>query len=247
MRCIQKEVQPPDSIRDYIVNQTPVGFGLDYTTFSQTPSPQGGSRGGQLCRELIAEQFGLCAYTGAGIDERLGEVNQQNLSLKFKRHNEHLKPQSECRAELIAAGLTPGVDLGEDMDHRNIVAALEVRGGNEKVAAKDLFGAAHRKNYPVPILPTNPECDGLFKFDGNGIASSLNDQVTETIEVLNLNHGTLQGWRANAISIFVAAIDSREDAQRIIEATLIPNDGKLPEYCFAIRQVVQSLLEMSQP
>lgn len=246
MRYILKQPQPPNSIRDYIANQTPVGFGLDYATFSQTPSPEGGSRSGQLCRELTVEQFGLCAYTGAGIDARLGQVGQSNSSLMFKCHNEHLKPQSVCRAELMASGLKPGEDLGDDMDHRNIVAALEVSGGNRKVDSKDLFGATHRQNNPVPIFPTDPACDSLFAFDGNGIVSGLNNQSIATIDVLNLNHGTLQGWRANAINSFVEAIESREDAQRIIDATSVPIGGKLPEYCFAIRQVVQSMLEMSQ-
>jgi len=56
MRHIAKPLQPPASIRDYLANQTPVGHGLDYQTFSNTASPHGGSRGGQLCGELVSKK-----------------------------------------------------------------------------------------------------------------------------------------------------------------------------------------------
>ncbi|MFN4905972.1 MAG: hypothetical protein ACK5EO_09680 [Planctomycetota bacterium] len=83
MRHIHKPAIAPAAIREYLQNQTTVKQGLDYRTFSQTASPQGGSRGGQLCRELTVEQFGLCAYTGAGIDNRLGNAHDANQRLKF--------------------------------------------------------------------------------------------------------------------------------------------------------------------
>lgn len=171
MRHIQKSTQPPAAIQDYITNQCPVGHGLDYKTFSQTPSPLGGSRGGQLCRELTAEQFGLCAYTGAGIDARLGTISDPQQKLRFQAHNEHLKPQSVCRKELIESKREPGVDLGDDMDHRNIVAALEVRGASKGVKRTDLFGATYREDEPISLLPVDHRCEREFVFDLDGIRS----------------------------------------------------------------------------
>lgn len=180
MRFIQKLPQPPASLRDYLANQSAVGIGLDYRTFSQTASPNGGSRAGQLCRELIAEQAGLCAYTGAG----------------------------------------SGVDQ------------------------RDLFGAAHRGNEPVPIVPVDATCEQRFSFDSQGHIAPKNAAdapAVETIRVLNLNHEILQGWRQQAILVFAEGIESQADVERVIERTTNPTEGKLPEYCFAIRQVIQEL------
>lgn len=244
MRHIAKPTEPPPSIRDYVTNQTPVGHGLDYDTFAGTASPQGGSRGGQLCGELTHQQFGLCAYTGAGIDDRLGSLADPNAKLKFSRHNEHLKPQSACREQLIAAGKQPGIDLGEDMDHRNIVAALLVSGGGGRVA-KDklfgLFGAAHRENHPVPLLPTDPSCEPRFSFDMQGFvsATNINDlPAAATIEVLNLKSEILRRWREQAIRVWFEAIETTDDARLILERMANTTEGQLPEHCFAICQVV---------
>ncbi len=245
MRHIAKPTEPPRSIHDYVTNQTPVGHGLDYKTFASTASPLGGSRGGQLCDELTQQQFGLCAYTGAGIDERLGPLADPNAKLKFARHNEHLKPQSDCRKQLIATGKQPGLDLGEDMDHRNIVAALLVSGGGGRVAKDQLFGAAHRENHPVPLLPTDLSCEARFSFDLQGFVSTTNindSSAAATIKVLNLESGILRGWREQAIRVWFEAIETADDARLILERMTNPTAGQLPEYCFAISQVVCAAL-----
>lgn len=245
MRWISKPVQPPASIRDYLAAQAVVGHGMDYPTFASTGAPGGGSRGAQLRRELIAEQCGLCAYTGAGIDSRLGALNDPQAKLKFSAHNEHLKPQSVCRQELEAAGRTYGVDVGDDMDHRNIVAALLVSGGGKKIRKDLLFGASHRENDPVSILPTDATCEQRFAFDSNGgiePATAGDQSALDIIAVLNLEHETLTGWRAQAIAVFLEGIESRADAERIVAGTTTPHNKWLPEYCFAIRQVVMRLL-----
>jgi hypothetical protein len=245
MRWISKLRPPPSSITDYLSAQTNVGHGLDYKTFASTGAPGGGSRGRQLCRELTTEQCGLCAYTGAGIDSRLGALSDPQARLKFSAHNEHLKPQSECRAELLRAGKTPGMDLGEDMDHRNMVAALLVSGGDKRVTRNSLFGAAHRENETVGIIPTDCNCEQRFMFDINGgihPTTSDDQAAVDTIAALNLGHETLPGWRAQAIAVFVEGIETRADAERIVASTTNAENGWLPEYCFVIRQVVQHLL-----
>jgi hypothetical protein len=252
MRYIAKPAEEPVAIREYVVAQTPVGHGLDYPTFASTrsPNPPNRTRGGELCQELVAQQFGLCAYTGAGIDGRLGSLSDPAKRLKFKAHNEHLKPQSKCREEIEARGHVYGTVVAEDMDHRNIVAALMVEGagGKTKVSKADLFGAAHRENDRVPVLPTDPACESRFNFapDGSATAALAADtDAEETIRVLNLGHGTLTGWRKTAIETFTEVITSREDAELIIERTTTPQNGKLPEYCFAIRQVAQLYLDLA--
>jgi len=165
-------------------------------------------------------------------------------------HNEHLKPQSVCKDEVLEAGGVYGEIVGDDMDHRNIVAALMVAGagGKTKVDKADLFGAAHRRNDPVPVLPTDPGCESRFVFDAQGLvatAGHADAAATGTIEVLNLNHDTLVGWRETAIDVFTEAIASRADAELLIQKTTVPENDRLPEYCFAIRQVAQFLLELA--
>lgn len=177
------------------------------------------------------------------MDDRLGPLAAANSRYKLKAHNEHLKPQSGCRKELEDAGKTPGVDLGDDMSYDNIVAALEVSGGDQKVHRTDRFGATHRENNPVRILPTSARCEQVFVFDASGGISSADDDGGSTIEVLNLKHPTLSGWRKNAISVFLQAIQTRADVEEIIIRTTTPTDGQLPEYAFAIRWVVQTMLD----
>lgn len=256
MRHIPKNGPEPAAIHDYLRNQTPVGHGLDYKTFSRSASPSGGSRGRQLCNELTAEQHGLCAYTGCGIDDRLGKLSAPQQGLKFEPHNEHIKPQSVCRAELTGAGKTPGVDLGDDMSYSNIVAALLVSGiarsqvaeGEQRksVSRGDLFGASHRENEYVPVPPTDPTCENRFTYnEGTGEVSARTDEdedVKSTIKNLNLNHDTLKGWRRQAVSTFLDIVESRSDLQLIIAKTTTPVGGKLPEFCFAIRQAAERLL-----
>ncbi len=248
MRWIAKPVEPPPAIREYVLAQTPVGHGLDYPTFAGTRAPGGGTRARQLRLELTHEQYGLCAYTGAAIDsQRFGGLQDHGSRLKFAVHNEHLKPRSVCQQELEAAGKTYGCDLGEDMDHRNIVAALLVSGSGtpNKVAKQDLFGASHRENDPVPVLPTGPDCEIRFAFDISGEIRPANpddDDAKDTIAALNLQHRVLTGWRRVAIETFIEGIGSLTDAERIVDKTTNPTDGLLPEYSFAIRQAVRRLL-----
>jgi hypothetical protein len=244
MRWINKPASSPASITDYIRAQSNVGHGLDYKTFAGTITPGGCTRGKQLCDELTNQQFGLCAYTGAGIDSRLGTLTDPNKILKFTAHNEHLKSQSECKNELRSSGKTYGCDIGDDMNHQNIVAALLVS-GNGRIAKKDLFGAAHRGHARIAITPTNKSCENRFVFDeiGNIKAANPSDQdAIDTIDVLRLDHPTLTGWRKIAIETFLEGITTKEDAELIIEAINTPKGTQLPEYSFVIQQVIQSLM-----
>jgi uncharacterized protein (TIGR02646 family) len=237
MRWIDKSGPSPSAIRDYLTNQVPVGHGLDYETFR-------GSRGKQLCKELTAEQFGLCAYTGCGIDGRIGKLNDPNNKLKFSAHNEHIKAQSICKDELRAAGKTPSIDIGEDMAYSNIVAALMVE-GTGKTRTEDLFGAAHHGNKPVPVPPTNSSCETRFVYsEATGEVSfhEGDEDAEATIDVLHLNHDSLKGWRQQAITTFLESAQNRSDLTLIIQKTTTPENGRLPEYCFAIRQVAEQLL-----
>lgn len=234
MRFIQKSAQPPQSIAAFLQNQLPIGVNLDYE--------HGFGRQPQLRGELVAEQFGLCAYTGAPIDDRITSLQPPPgaaARVRYLAHNEHLKPQSVCRQELVDRGLEPGRDLGEDMDHRNIVAALLVEG-----SSKEQFGAAVRGDQPFPVWPTHPNCETKFRFDREGRITGTDPDGTATIEVLHLHHKTLNGWRLAALDVFLApeVVTSRQDLQLLINRLSQPQNDRLVEYSFCIKSVAESML-----
>lgn len=233
MRFIDKSGPPPTAISAFLAAQLEmeVPANLDYE--------RGFIRKKQLCDELTAQQFGLCAYTGTPIDRRLGGFAAPSPSVGLRPHNEHLKPQSQCRQELIDAGKRPGFDLGEDMDHRNIVAALEVKGTDG-----ERFGAAWRGAAPLPILPTAQGCETHFRFDRDGSINGTDESGRKTVCVLRLNHKTLQDWRKAAIDAFLHedVIRTRADVQQLIDALDSPRDGELQEFAFCIRSAAEQLI-----
>ena len=231
MRQIIKAAEPPASIREWNEAQLQLGYNMQYPNFGDA---------GKFCADLIAEQFGLCAYTGTPIDERLMGYKAENLI--FRAHNEHIKPQSVCRKELEDRGGVYGRQLCEDMDYYNIIAALEVR--NQKPAKNEMFGAAARQNKILPVTPLQPRCEERFQFDDKGAIYGLDELARETIDLLKLGHTTLLGWRRSAIAAFFPTdLElTREDIEMMIERLDQPINGKLPEFSFCIRSYARSLL-----
>jgi len=230
MRHITKGAEPA-SIRDWKAVQIPVGLNLDYRNFNSKP---------QLRSELVAEQWGLCAYTGAPIDDRLSGLHDENLA--FQAHIEHVKPRAVCEAELVARGGVYGRELCEDLDFRNLVAALEVK--RKPPSKSEIFGAASHGNKLLPVTPLQPNCQQRFRYDEYGKVKGLDDQASHTVDLLKLSHRTLEGWRRGAMSAFFSPdIElTREDIEAIISRMENPADGKLPEFCFCILSVAQLLL-----
>ena len=231
MKYIEKPADAPSSIREWLEVQLPVGLNLDYPNFNDKP---------RLRAELIALQFGLCAYTGTPIDERLVGIRDDNLA--FQAHIEHVKAQSICRAELEAQGKRPGRDLGEDVDHRNLVAALEVK--RKPPTRSEMFGATARGNEEIPVKPTEPGCEERFEFDARGGVRGLDRAANDTVRLLRLDHPTLTGWRRGAIIGFFPAdlALTREEIEQLVERLAQPNQGKLPEFSFCISSYGRSLL-----
>jgi hypothetical protein len=231
MRYIVKSADPPASIREWLVDQRPVGLNLDYRSFNDKPA---------LRRELTAEQYGLCAYTGTPIDDRLDGYHDANLV--FQAHIEHVKPRSVCEAELIASGGNYGRDLCEDMDHRNLVAALDVK--RKPPARSEIFGAAAHGDEILPVTPLQTECEERFQFDENGGIRGLDGPARTTIGLLKLDHATLSAWRRGAIAgFFPPDLElTRTDIEGLVERLAQPTIGRLPEFSFCIRSYARSLL-----
>lgn len=236
MRFIQKGSSVPDSIREFVAAQMAMEdpVNLDYES--------GFTRKQQLLRELTAEQFGICAYTGLPLDERLAEYNSdglRNRNVDYRAHNEHIKSQSECKRDALAAGKRWGAEPCEDIDHRNIVAAVEVRG-----ASSEQFGAVSRKNRSIPLPPTNERCTTEYRYDIEGVVTGDTPDSSNTIELLKLNHDTLKGYRRSWVSVFLApdVWESRDDLVHLIEKVSAPTDGKLTKFSFCIVSAASQIL-----
>lgn len=234
MRHITKS-QPPKCLQDFIDGQLaikPEPVNVTYGDFRSKP---------KLLGELTTEQYGLCGYTGAPVDdERISKLQSLSGEATFKNHIEHLKCQEACKQELISTGRVFGKDLGDDLSYFNMIAAVEVRGSEP-----EHFGAVKKKNLPLPVLPTQNNCSDHFSFheiDG-GIDGLTHDGAT-SINVLQLNHETLNGWRKSAIDTWLdpEVIQSHEDFAAVIQAVETPIDGKLPEFAFVIGSIAKEYL-----
>jgi hypothetical protein len=239
MRWIQKQAQPPSSIAAFLAANLPLGVNLDYDN--------GFGRKAQLCGELLTEQYWLCAYTGTPLNpEWLGE-KQTGTGLLFRAHNEHIKTQQRCKQELRNQGKVPGCDLGEDMDHRNIIAAIEVKCDGTAMES-ERFGPVVRKLDVIPLPPTDPSCANSYVYFEEGLMRGANPAAVATINELRLDHRTLESWRQAAIDEKLPLLERTppDELQRIIVAMETPVNGKLPDFAFVIAQLARDYLAMQQ-
>jgi hypothetical protein len=232
MRHITKPVDPPKLIQDWLNSQLSISINVSYEQFDSKNA---------LCIELTKQQFGLCAYTGMPIDQRLCDYNNDS-NFKFRAHNEHVKPIKVCKDELKEKGGIYNRDLCEDMDHRNIVAALEVT--RIRPSRAEIFGATAHGDELLQITPLQPDCEEKFQFDENGGVHGSNDMAIQTISLLKLDHPTLMAWRRGAImGFFPLDINlSKNELEELIDELDQPKDDKLPEFSFCIRSYAKLLL-----
>jgi len=238
MRWIRKSKTPPKPLDDYLTAQLPTGVNLSYESIPG------------LLDALTEEQYGLCAFTGSAVDDRIENVDtsipeavDDNHRVRIKNHVAHLKPQSVCRNELVAAGKEPGKDIGEDMDHNNMVAALEVNG-----TPNETFGAAAAGNWWDPndfVKPTDKSCEGKFLYSISGKIDGTDQSAKTFIGKLKLDHRTLDGLRSSTIQAFFNPEnpdDFRESHfKKVISAMDIKTNNKLPEFSFVIKHVAEDL------
>lgn len=233
MRKISKH-QIPACLQTFIDSQLsiqPEPVNLTYNNFRDKA---------ELLAILTIEQFGLCGYTGAPVDERISRLSSPSGEATFKNHIEHMKCQDECKKELVQRGGEYGRDICDDLDHHNMIAALEVRGSEP-----EHFGAVKKKNKHLPLLPTLERCEECFQFsEGNGSITGLDDEAETSIKILDLNHDTLKWWRKAAIEAWLDPdiVKSREDFKAIKQIMELPNGDKLPEYAFVICSIVKEYL-----
>jgi uncharacterized protein (TIGR02646 family) len=167
---------------------------------------------------LISDQRGLCAYTGIGIDQD-------------RAHIEHLLPQKHCQ---------PGQ---EDVAYMNMVSCYP--GPNSAYVP---YGAVFKADWPTRqeqhlfVSPRSAGCEARFMFSIRGKISAAENDVaaSETIKPLVLDHHELEGFRREAISATLDALDLPSARKRLARLQDAENGGgRLEPFCFALKQALR--------
>jgi uncharacterized protein (TIGR02646 family) len=187
----------------------------------------------KIKEQLIAEQGGICAYTGMRIDAHTS-------------HIEHLQPQTHCRN-------------GEDVAYQNMVACSPGPGQQDPpYGAKQKGQWPDPSNAYLFVSPLSPGCEARFNFDMRGkitpAGSGHQDAaVAETIKRLGLDHSQLTELRNKAIR---ATLATRErgpgslplaDARKRLQSLRQDEEtqGTLEPFCFVLKQALEKHLTRS--
>jgi uncharacterized protein (TIGR02646 family) len=168
MRQIRKQAQPPTLTEWIAANQS--GENCSYHSVS-------GELRKAIREALVAEQRGLCAYTGRKIDAE-------------SCHIEHLKPQVHCQHL-------------EDVTYRNLVAAVpQPNTPRLPYGAHLKDNWPSNDEAALFVSPLQDGCSARFSFSFKGEIHPSNPAdaaAVETIKRLGLDHGILVGLRREAI------------------------------------------------
>lgn len=249
MRFLPKPARQPVLILDFIDGQMAAreraedphvweAFPVHYEQLDSAP----------VLALLMQDQQGLCGYTCMAVDDRLQARQPRNLQpprgdFWYVAHIEHLKPRSQCRRDLEEAGGIWGRDVAEDIDYKNMIAAVGV--GVKKSARVEQFGVVLRKNDPLPVLPTEVGCEQRFRYLANGTVVGMDKGAQEAVNLLALNHRTLREWRLAQIEAFLPLEEEaapREYVELVLSLMTEPRNGRLPEFCVAVKAVAELLL-----
>ena len=188
VRTIRKRNVPP-SLTEWraprMANIRPEGMECTYNEMRRWPGVLD-----DIENNLLAEQGGICAYTGLRIGIRAsGEGPEAERYIDF--HIEHLRPQVHC-------------SYGQDADYRNMVACWP----KPNCGFEPAYGARKKGNWPsaeheaIFISPLRHDCSVRFVFNHKGgIAPAIRtDQAAiETISRLGLSNDKLTELRKEAI------------------------------------------------
>ena len=180
---------------------------------------------GEIKNALIAEQRGLCAYTGIGINAA-------------RSHIEHLLPQKHCHRGQ------------EDVDYRNMVACYPAPNSGHVP-----FGAHLKADWPsraeqrLFVSPRSAGCERRFMFNIRGeISVAENDEAArETVKRLGLDSRGLVDLRRAAINATLEwygrkqpLLDLPSARKRLTRLEDAENEGgQLEPFCFALKQALR--------
>ena len=179
----------------------------------------------EIRQALVAEQGGLCAYTGRRINEA-------------SCHIEHPKPQAHCMN-------------GEDVSFANMLSCVPAPnapglpyGAHKKGAWPDATEEA------LFVSPLRPGCEERFSFTLNGEIKSSDPAdaaATKTIDQLGLNHALMQQFRRAAVEATLgirgrghASLDLHSARARLNGLRAAEqNRSPLEPFCFVLKQALQ--------
>ncbi len=237
MRYIEKEEREPEPISDWKRRHGETEVNRSYET--------GFDRKADLLSFFLAEQFGLCAFTGVAIDERLGKNADLPDVPGMRAHVAHIKSQADCQRELIERFPNPPRPYGEDMNHHNMVAGLEINSDRDFQFGPSWQG--ENSLTPDAAWPTHPDCvDAINYLDNGEVQAPIDSPGKRTIDQMNLGHKILEEWRRGAINGWFDPTEPEHFTSDYLMAVsnriMEPVDGKLSAFCFVVRSVALSRL-----
>lgn len=182
-----------------------------------------------LKHQMYDEQGGICCYCGLRIFED-SEGRKQSV--------EHVVPKSSHR-ELVG-------------EYKNLLLTCSITDDDA-----NLMGVAtnnptlrhcddSKEDKPLHYTPLMPECETLFQYDVVGGVQATDAKAQSDIETLRLDCDLLKERRKAALSIlfdedgyFISAEELKQISSKIMSRD---EDNRLPEFCFVIKSVVDTVL-----
>ena len=182
-----------------------------------------------LKHQMYDEQGGICCYCGLRIFED-SEGRKQSV--------EHVVPKGAHR-ELVG-------------EYKNLLLTCSITDDDA-----NLMGVAtnnptlrhcddSKADKPLHYTPLMPECETVFQYDVVGGVQATDSQVQSDIETLRLDCDLLKERRKAALSIlfdedgnFISSEELRKISTNIMSRD---EDNRLPEFCFVIKSVADSVL-----
>ncbi len=233
MRKIEKRQEPAELTQWRAAHQAdPSGGGINYGYDALRQSP---TVVDSLVDSLLAEQGGLCAYTGRRIH-------------RDSTHVEHLRPQTPWQAH-----------RGLDVAYSNMVGCWPQPNG-----PRGLYGAHPKEDWPAPgeeaqfVFPLSNGCEDRFHFNQRGEIKPAkpNDQAAvTTISRLKLDHKLLTALRGREIEAVLGTMrslslkEARQRLRGIQEAEEALNRGAnvaLDPYCFALKRALERFIKAGE-
>lgn len=217
MQRIEKRPEPPELTQWRNEFRNDPNFGYDLLCGKDAHNAVLGS--------LLAEQGGICAYTGK-------KIRAQNGSKPATAHVEHLFPQKHCSA-------------AEGVAYDNLVACFP--GPNAPAVS---FGATFKKSWPsgeerkLFVSPLTADCEERFRFNNRGEISAArgDDQpAKETICRLGLDSVELTRLRAAAVVPLLQQTSPKQLRSRL--NAIERESGSFSEFRFVLKQVLSRRLK----
>lgn len=183
--------------------------------------------------QIYEEQGGLCCYCGLRIFKDT-EGRKQSV--------EHVIPKGSHR-ELVG-------------EYKNLLLTCSVTQDDVNLLGVD--SSSHpslrhcddsKENATLHYTPLMTECEDVFLYDAVGNVHATNDEAKEDLDTLQLNCDLLKVRRKAALNILFDENNEliTDEELRSISANIMTRDtdNRLPEFCFVIKDVAESLIKMN--